>query len=224
MKGYALAYAPYTFQGSPNCTGDGTMGDAQILTMGELAIRIDQAQVAGCAAKHGHVIPFATLLQMVVAHETAHRFGLLHYYRYANYTQDIPTLRPFGSVTRNEYARDPGNQQQIYSRLQIYPDPVLANAWLLGDLPDDKNYDLAGINISSYSTEPPGNPPPGAVDSAMRMQLSAPIGTNFNYIRVYQQQLQMMDYGPRWSAAMAQPGAWHFDPARDLDNMCVKCR
>jgi hypothetical protein len=120
--------------------------------------------------------------------------------------------------------RDPGNQQQIYSRLQIYPDPALANAWLLGDLPDDKNYDLAGINISSYSTEPPGNPPPGAVDSAMRVQLSAPIGTSFNYIRVYQQQLQMMDYGPRWSAAMAQPGAWHFDTARDLDHMCVKCR
>ena len=202
------------------------MATVQIPTMGEPAILIEQARINACSAAHGNVIQPDTLLQMVLAHETSHRFGVLHYYRYAPYAPDIPTPRPFGLVTKNEYARDPLNAQQIYSRLQVYIDAVgTSGAWTLGDLPDQDNYDLAGRTVSNYYTEPPGSEPAaGAADHVMRMTLSAPIGTSFNFIRVYQQQMQMMDFAPRWISALQDPVAWQFDPAHDLDHMCVKCR
>lgn len=202
------------------------LATATSLGMNGDGVKFYTDRIAACAAYHGGVRPFSSLLASIVAHEIGHRLTLIHHYRYASFVSDVPTPRPVSAIRRNEWAFEAGTPlSNVFFRLEIYRPPP-SNAAAPSDSIDRLTFALQGYAPLSLSPISLVNPVPATASTIpVRYTVSSATPPPPTLIRIYEQRSLLMDWSIRWDASLAPFAANTFSPSapNDLALMCVKC-
>ncbi|MBN8731347.1 MAG: hypothetical protein J0L64_12450 [Acidobacteria bacterium] len=218
-KNSPLGPSAYAFVYELRQLSGGSLGSAGGIGKSFKPILIDDAKIGQTVASYGFVMTHADLRALVLSHETGHRFGLTHPYRLDHPTSAIPAQRPYASVQFHEYARDLAQTNVLYNRSDIWPHPV-TGSWLIADQLSDQKGILSGNKVIQFNPEPNTPPPPGSLDSALKVTMRDPVPNTSLYIYVETQELFLMDWNLRQISSMSSLSAWHFK-ASDIDRVVV---
>ena len=247
LQPYAIAYADHAdplSKDDPPCGGENTvLGNSNIPRMGWAPLDLYSGNIRQCAVdRFKNAIPEDVLRAWVVAHETAHRFGLGHYSRQATYVISIPPL------LKTQYAigSDP---RDLYTRFQVYqasevtpPATEPQSTWELSDyliygyeanstfpacaLGDNKEAGTDPLPTeASYYFYPAGTTPiPGAADYPVLFHMLYPVPAD---VKVCSSEArdEIMDWFPRFVPANGAASQWKFSTSNpaDLKNVCLTC-
>jgi hypothetical protein len=201
---FAVAYVSDTI-------GDEKLGHAGDVGKSGLPIRIDDAAITAYAQSWGSIMTSSSLLAVVVAHETGHRFGLRHPLRHCAYRSDIPSQQEPFAVELGQYARNPLDPYELFTRYRI----LFRNTdqtWTSKERASDWSGLLNGNTLNGSPTPIIGYPLAGSQveDLAMSIRTNSPVQPSNVELDIEIQELFLMDWLPRQSAAMASTSSWHF--------------
>lgn len=201
---YAVTYMNDTIAG-------GYLGHAAGFGKSDQPIRIDDSAIINYAQAWGNIMTASTLTAIVVAHETGHRFGLRHPLRRCVYRSDIPSQHGAFSIELGQYARNPSDTHELYTRYKIQF-RTADQTWVSQDRASTWSGLLAGNSLSGDPSPIVGFPLAGSQveDLAMSVRTGAAVQSAALELDIEVQELFLMDWIPRQVGSMASSSNWHF--------------